>query len=124
MRPSARFNPAIIRESTPKRIVTTGLYSHMRNPLYSGVILLAIGWSLVQQAVYSLFLFPLILFVVLYYVIVKGFEEPRLLQLFGKEFEEYKKRAPAFFPLYLKIPLIILIVVVITFTIMGWIPIS
>ena len=119
----AEFNPTTIREGSPRRIITTGLYAHMRNPLYTGVILLSIGWSLVWLAVYTLFLFPPILVIALY-ITAKRLEGPRLLQLFGKEFEEYAKKVPAFFPLYLKAFLIALIIAVITYTVAGLIPVD
>jgi protein-S-isoprenylcysteine O-methyltransferase Ste14 len=121
---SARFNPALVKGGTPKKLITTGLYSKVRNPIYTGVILLAIGWCLVWSAVYSFFLIPLIVYLALAFLVVKRAEEPRLIQLFGKEYEEYKKRVPAFFPIYLKIALLMLIVSITGFTIIGWIPVD
>ncbi len=72
----------------PKKLVVRGLYQYIRNPMYLGVILVILGWSVVFASgwllLYALGVSVIVhLFVVLY-------EEPRLKMLFGAEYEAYR----------------------------------
>ena len=79
-----------------KKLITDGPYSLCRNPLYffSMVGVLGVGFAT------ETFGFPLIFLVLfsIYYPIVIKSEEKRLEHLFGPDFEEYKKKIPAFIP--------------------------
>jgi protein-S-isoprenylcysteine O-methyltransferase Ste14 len=76
-------------------IVTTGVYSVVRNPQYLGGLLAHVGISFLLSAQYSLLLTPLM--VVLIYLISKK-EEEELIREFGKEYEDYKKKVPMLIP--------------------------
>jgi protein-S-isoprenylcysteine O-methyltransferase Ste14 len=80
----------------PKKLIVSGLYEYVRNPMYVGVFLVIIGhflwfgyWSLLIYA--FLFLIPVHLFVTLY-------EEPHLKETFGESYEQYLKRVPRWIP--------------------------
>ncbi|MCX8161309.1 MAG: isoprenylcysteine carboxylmethyltransferase family protein [Candidatus Saccharicenans sp.] len=77
-----------------KELVTSGLYRWIRHPSYTGEIISFLGVGLVfQHFPASLFitLFPVAAFV--YRAIV---EEKMLLEEFGSEYEEYRKRTRMF----------------------------
>lgn len=73
-----------------KKLVITGPYKFSRNPMYIGVMMMLIGESIFFQslavAIYALFVF------IAFYTFVVGFEEPRLRDSFGEEYDEYVKR--------------------------------
>jgi len=80
----------------PKKLVVSGLYQYVRNPMYVGVFLVIIGhflwfgyWDLLVYA--FLFLIPVHLFVTLY-------EEPHLKETFGEEYRQYMQRVPRWIP--------------------------
>lgn len=82
----------------PKKLVVTGFYRYVRNPMYLGF---ATGWvglwvalgrfSLLAIAVACLAAFCVELFVLLY-------EEPHLRKLFGAEYEEYCRNVRRWLP--------------------------
>jgi protein-S-isoprenylcysteine O-methyltransferase Ste14 len=72
----------------PKKLVVRGMYRYTRNPMYSGVILVILGWASVF-ALGWLFVYALGVGVV-FHLFVVMYEEPRLKQLFGEEYETYR----------------------------------
>ncbi|NOY05951.1 MAG: isoprenylcysteine carboxylmethyltransferase family protein [Chlorobi bacterium] len=80
------------------RLVTSGPFAFVRNPLYLGNIIIYTGLGVMSWAWWPwLPLAAVIWFLVQYYLIVK--EEERFLeQTFGEEYRQYRKRVPAFFP--------------------------
>ena len=88
-----------IREN---RLVTTGAYAMVRNPIYSAVmiactgVLLIVGnvWFLVLPLVYWLFMT----------VLMKATEEKWLRDLYGREYDDYCKRVNRCWPWFPKRP--------------------
>lgn len=79
-------------------LIISGPFSHLRNPLYLGNILMYTGLGIMSFAIFPwLQIAGFIFFSVQYYLIVKE-EEKYLEETFGKEFEDYKKNVPRFFP--------------------------
>jgi protein-S-isoprenylcysteine O-methyltransferase Ste14 len=76
----------------PKHLVTVGLYQFTRNPMYVGILLLLIGWSLLAAswllAGYTAFM------AIAFHLRVVLYEEPRLKQQFGAEWPGYVGRVP------------------------------
>jgi protein-S-isoprenylcysteine O-methyltransferase Ste14 len=80
----------------PQRLVFTGFYRYVRNPMYVAVVAAVIGEALllgsrimmIQSAIVALCCH---LFVVLY-------EEPILRRRFGAEYEDYCRRVPRWLP--------------------------
>lgn len=121
--PSVPLLRAIGVEQAPRdKLVTTGIYSKMRNPIYTGCIIGQIGWAMVWGAVYTLFLMPIFDFLACL-AVVKFLEEPMLTKLFGEEYRRYKEQVPAFFPLPFKVALILLAIAVIVLASAGLIPV-
>ena len=86
-----------IREN---RLVTTGAYALVRNPIYSAVLIACTGvlmiagnaWFFVLPFVYWLFMT----------VLMKATEEKWLRDLYGKEYDEYCKRVNRCWPWFPK----------------------
>lgn len=73
-----------------EKLVTEGLFSHCRNPLYVGNILMLAGVGILSNSLfYVLIVLPLFLFI--YQAIVLA-EENFLRNKFGQQFEEYTRK--------------------------------
>jgi protein-S-isoprenylcysteine O-methyltransferase Ste14 len=83
--------------SPPPKLITTGLYGWIRNPMALGMLLMLEGLGFYFGSL-SLIIFFAPLPVVLYALYIKAVEEPELELRFGKEYVEYKKRVPMFIP--------------------------
>ncbi|MGD9613375.1 MAG: isoprenylcysteine carboxylmethyltransferase family protein [Kiritimatiellia bacterium] len=77
-------------------LITQGPYSATRNPLYFFSTFGALGVGFCTE----IFTFPLLLLgvMILYYPLVVRKEERRLRARFGRDFDDYARRVPAFFP--------------------------
>lgn len=85
----------LIHASQGKRLVTEGIYAYIRHPQYSEIFLITIGFLLQWPTIITLLMWPVLL--VAYYRLAMK-EERVVEKQFGKVFEEYKKRVPAFIP--------------------------
>jgi protein-S-isoprenylcysteine O-methyltransferase Ste14 len=83
--------------STGQRLITSGLFSHVRNPLYIGNFFLSVGIVVVAN-VHLYFTLLFILFFFLQYVPIVNWEENNLKKVFGKEFEIYMSKVPRWLP--------------------------
>lgn len=70
-------------------LITTGIYSFTRHPMYLGFICWLVGFPLFQQALVSLCIAPILILSVLYW---KKVEEKRLIKQFQNNYIEYKKK--------------------------------
>lgn len=84
------FNP-------PPKLVTTGPYAHIRNPMITGDFILLFGVGILLKAT-SLALIFTPLFVFLNVLEIKAIEEPELEKRLGKGYTAYRKRVPMFVP--------------------------
>lgn len=81
----------------PPRIVNSGPYAYIRNPMLTGVFTLLLGIGVFLESVSLLFIFTP-LFILINVWELKGVEEPELLKRFGREYAEYRETTPMFFP--------------------------
>ncbi len=79
----------------PEKVISTGIYAIIRHPQYFGAILSHIGVSILIGALYALLATPLIIF---YNYITSWKEERELINEFGKDYEEYRKAVPMWYP--------------------------
>jgi len=82
--------------AAPQKLVVLGLYRYVRNPMYMGVLMVIAGWAGVFAdgwlLVYALGVgLAVYLFVVLY-------EEPKLKQQFGEEYDAYRQKVERWLP--------------------------
>jgi protein-S-isoprenylcysteine O-methyltransferase Ste14 len=82
---------------SPKKsatLVTSGLYKYVRHPIYSGIILLFLGFSVFEASIYKILISCLVWF--LFYL--KSEYEEQKLTLFYKEYSQYRKKTGRFSP--------------------------
>jgi protein-S-isoprenylcysteine O-methyltransferase Ste14 len=84
------FNP-------PPKVVRTGPYRYVRNPMLAGVFLVLFGIGFAVNSV-SLVVFFTPLYVAINVWELKNIEEPELMKRLGDEYIEYKKKTPMFIP--------------------------
>jgi protein-S-isoprenylcysteine O-methyltransferase Ste14 len=84
------FNP-------PPKIVATGPYGYVRNPMLTGVFMLLFGLGIFIRS-FSLVLIFTPLFIAINIWELKAIEEPELAKRLGEEYLAYKKKTPMFIP--------------------------
>lgn len=82
--------------SPTQKLVTRGLYAHVRNPMITGVMAILLGEALVFHSVRILIWFIVFFAVNTVYFIAS--EEPGLVERFGEEYLEYEKNVPRWIP--------------------------
>jgi protein-S-isoprenylcysteine O-methyltransferase Ste14 len=80
----------------PQHLVVTGLYRHVRNPMYVAVSLLIFGQGLLFASI-RLLQYGLIVWLA-FFVFVVLYEEPALTRQFGKEYEQFCVQVPRWIP--------------------------
>ena len=80
----------------PKELVVTGFYHYMRNPMYTGILAILVGYFLWFEY-WSLLIYGAVVFLA-FNAFVRYYEEPTLKRKFGSSYEEYLRRVPRWFP--------------------------
>ena len=79
-----------------QRLVVTGVYRYVRNPMITGVSLILVGETLMAASL------PLAgwcaFFVLVNAIYIPLVEEPGLVRRFGAEYEEYRRHVPRWLP--------------------------
>jgi len=79
-----------------QKLVVTGLYRHVRNPMYASVLAIILGQALLfgdrRLIVYGA------VFWLACHLFVLGYEEPTLQRMFGAQFEAYRAKVPRWIP--------------------------
>ena len=93
---------SVIKEKVDKyilkgKLLTTGVYSYTRNPIYSAFTILSLGIILIANNYYLLIL-PIIHWIFLTILMIFT-EEKWLYEKFGKEYEDYKKNVNRCIPI-------------------------
>ncbi|QYF99969.1 MULTISPECIES: isoprenylcysteine carboxylmethyltransferase family protein [Massilia] len=84
------------RQVYASKLITGGVFSHCRNPLYVGNILLAVGLALVVHS--SLFYLTVLPFVLIAYISIVSAEETYLQEKFGDDYSRYCKNVNRWLP--------------------------
>jgi protein-S-isoprenylcysteine O-methyltransferase Ste14 len=84
------------RSRTVQRLVTYGIFSWMRNPLYVGNFLIWIGFTVISGVLWFIPV-AVLLFAIEYSLIVR-YEEGVLESIFGPEYLAYKASTPRWIP--------------------------
>lgn len=86
----------LFRAHQEKRLATTGLYSLVRHPQYTGLFIALFGEGVVHwPTFFSVGLFPII---VLAYTLLARKEEQKMIEKFGDSYMEYKQTVPMLIP--------------------------
>ncbi|MCD4691220.1 isoprenylcysteine carboxylmethyltransferase family protein [bacterium] len=84
------------RGTNVKELVTSASFAHVRNPLYIGNFLIALGLVVLSRVSWLLWVFPILFF--FQYAAIVAWEERVLLNRFGAEYDSYRKRVPRWLP--------------------------
>jgi len=87
------------RKVGAKKLCTAGIYSHVRNPLYIGNIIIYMGFALMAGGPWVVYLtiIALVYFFIQYASII-SLEETKLTELFGNEYRKYIENVPRLLP--------------------------
>lgn len=91
-----RYGDGTTKIKDSHEMITSGIYNHIRHPLYSGGILGRVGIGLSFRGYLGT-----VLFVAVYFIVLRkrmDIEEESLISEFGEEYEEYMKRTKRLFP--------------------------
>lgn len=80
----------------PTRLVVSGLYRHVRNPMYVAVLGVVLGQALLFGSP-ALLGYGLLLWGA-FQTFVVAYEEPRLSKTFGEEYERFRANVPRWIP--------------------------
>lgn len=92
-----RLNRNLSAFPTPKKdgnLIETGLYKYIRHPIYTGIVVAGLGFSVYSESGFRLIVTLLLL--VLFYFKSK-YEEQKLIDVFS-DYKAYMKRAGRFLP--------------------------
>ncbi len=84
------FNP-------PPKVVITGPYRYVRNPMLTGVFLFLFGLGFIFNSTSLVFFFTP-LYVLINVWELKTIEEPELIKRLGDDYLEYRRHTPMFIP--------------------------
>ncbi|MEL6944145.1 MAG: isoprenylcysteine carboxylmethyltransferase family protein [Bacteroidota bacterium] len=92
-----QLSDALTPYPSPKQgasIKTEGLYRFSRHPIYSGILILFLGWGLYTQSLSRLVL-TIALYILFYFK--SSYEEERLIEAYGEKYRTYRKKTARFF---------------------------
>ena len=87
--------------SPPPKLVDTGPYRHVRNPMVAGLFLILLGLGFYLDS-FSLVVFFTPLYILFHIWELKNIEEPELARRLGAGYEEYRRNTPMFVPRFWK----------------------
>ncbi len=79
-------------------LITSGPFSHVRNPLYIGNILIYVGFGILSLALFPYLPIVALVWFVFQYTLIIGIEQEFLESKFGRIYEEYKENVPKIIP--------------------------
>ncbi len=79
-----------------RHLVVTGLYRHVRNPIYVAVVALILGQGLLFASI-GLLIYGALIWLS-FHVFVVWYEEPTLRKTFGPEYDSYCANVPRWLP--------------------------
>ncbi|OUM59788.1 hypothetical protein PIROE2DRAFT_14586 [Piromyces sp. E2] len=93
----AIFISKLFKNIEENKLVTTGIFSWVRNPVYSGTIILCVGILFITGNAYF-FILPFIFWAALTILMINT-EEKWLRELYGEEFDDYCKKVNRCIPI-------------------------
>ena len=87
--------PELAPSQYPGRLLTDGVYAHVRHPRYAQIIVAVLGWALLSN---HLAAYAALTVVIVSLGLVIPLEERELVGRFGEEYEAYRRRVPALIP--------------------------
>jgi protein-S-isoprenylcysteine O-methyltransferase Ste14 len=87
-RAKTTVNP--MKPNSASALVASGIYKYSRNPMYSGFVLILLGWALWLSNAWALLVLPAFVLYMNRFQIWP--EERALMALFGQDYREYHSR--------------------------------
>lgn len=87
-----------VQQKEDHELIQTGIYGVVRHPIYTGLLLLFVGNALIVGD-YRAIIAVIIVFVSLWFKLKK--EEKVLIETFGEQYRDYRKRTSALIPFLL-----------------------
>jgi len=84
-----------LKKDMGESLKTSGIQAKVRHPLYTGTLLLVIGYVFFNPQLTSL---TILLALLVYLPFGIRWEERKLIKMYGEEYENYRKSVPALFP--------------------------
>ncbi|MCT7661604.1 methyltransferase family protein [Mycobacterium deserti] len=91
-----RVGEGTLAIGSPVKLVVTGPYRHVRNPMMTGVFCIQIGAALAWASPWLLAWFAVFFTAVL--IAIRAVEEPHLRRRFGEQYDEYRRHVPRWIP--------------------------
>lgn len=82
--------------AAPTHLVVSGVYRHVRNPMYLAVLAVILGQALLLGR--AVLLGYAIGVAVAFWSFARWYEQPALTKRFGEEFEQYRRSVPGWWP--------------------------
>jgi protein-S-isoprenylcysteine O-methyltransferase Ste14 len=76
-------------------VIDSGVYSHVRHPMYLGLMLILLGFSITTVSILSLFVW---IAMFLFLDRMAAYEEHDLTRILGQQYVDYRKRVPKWLP--------------------------
>jgi protein-S-isoprenylcysteine O-methyltransferase Ste14 len=92
----ARGNGTIAPWSPTSKLIVSGVYGYVRNPMITGVFFVLIGESIILGS-FAVAIWT-VLFVLGNLVYIPLVEEPKLAEMFGDEYLVYRENVPRWIP--------------------------
>jgi len=78
--------PSVRKKSN---LITTGVYRVVRHPIFGGTLIAVLGWTILLKSIISIVYFP---FLFLLYFLTTVVEERILIEEYGDQYLDYKKK--------------------------------
>ena len=82
-------------EEGPSHLITTGIFDQVRHPMYLGILLIHLAFIVLTISLIALGAWIVIVFI---YNRMANYEEEVLEEMFGEDYQEYKKRTSKWVP--------------------------
>ncbi len=84
-----------IKKQLQEKLIITGIHEYVRHPIYSGILLMMIGFVLYSNSIQSLII---LMTTTLYLPFGIRWEEQKLVKEYGEQYENYKSDTPPIIP--------------------------
>lgn len=91
-----RVGEGALAIGSPVKLVVTGPYRHVRNPMMTAVFCIQLGTAIVWAAPWLFAWFAFFFTAVL--IAIRTVEEPHLRRRFGGDYDEYRRHVPRWIP--------------------------
>jgi protein-S-isoprenylcysteine O-methyltransferase Ste14 len=91
-----RKSEAVVFSNTEEKVIDTGVYGKVRHPMYLGILLILLGFSIATLSILSF-----IVWIVFFIFIdrMATYEEKDLTRILGQQYTDYQKKAHKWIPL-------------------------